>query len=82
MLHHLPDPEAAFQTLPVISPQGEVQIFVLAPEGQPIKRALLSIVWARVLTTARRTARCTRSLPGSGRRFYFCLALSNSKAAV
>ena len=46
VLHHLPDPEAAFQNLlRYLKPQGEIQIYLYwRPEGQPIKRALLSIV--------------------------------------
>ena len=46
VLHHLPDPEAAFQNLlRYLKPDGEVQIYLYwQPEGQPIKRALLSLV--------------------------------------
>ena len=54
MLHHLPDPEAAFQNLlRYLKPGGEIQIYLYwSPEGQPIKRALLATVSAmRKLTT-------------------------------
>ena len=54
VLHHLPDPEAAFQNLlRYLKPQGEIQIYLYwRPEGQPIKGALLSIVGAtRQITT-------------------------------
>ncbi len=54
VLHHLPDPEAAFQNLlRYLKPDGEVQIYLYwSPEGQPIKRALLAAVAAaRKITT-------------------------------
>ncbi len=54
VLHHLPDPEAAFQNLlRYLKPEGEIQIYLYwQPEGQPIKRALLSMVAAsRHITT-------------------------------
>jgi SAM-dependent methyltransferase/uncharacterized protein YbaR (Trm112 family) len=54
VLHHLPDPEAAFQNLlRYLKPRGEIQIYLYwRPEGQPIKRALLSVVAAtRMITT-------------------------------
>jgi len=54
VLHHLPDPEAAFQSLlRYLKPNGEAQIYLYwHPEGQPIKRALLSLVAAsRWITT-------------------------------
>jgi ubiquinone/menaquinone biosynthesis C-methylase UbiE/uncharacterized protein YbaR (Trm112 family) len=54
VLHHLPDPEAAFQNLlRYLKPGGEVQIYLYwKPEGQPIKRALLAMVEAgRKVTT-------------------------------
>jgi SAM-dependent methyltransferase/uncharacterized protein YbaR (Trm112 family) len=46
VLHHLPDPEAAFQNLlRYLKPGGEIQIYLYwSPEGQPIKRALLAMV--------------------------------------
>jgi SAM-dependent methyltransferase len=46
VLHHLPDPEAAFQNLlRYLKPDGEVQIYLYwQPEGQPVKRALLSLI--------------------------------------
>jgi len=55
VLHHLPDPEAAFQTLlRYLKPDGEVQIYLYwRPEGQPIKRALLAIVSAARKVTTR-----------------------------
>ena len=54
VLHHLPDPEAAFQNLlRYLKPGGEIQIYLYwKPEGQPIKRALLAVVTAlRKITT-------------------------------
>jgi SAM-dependent methyltransferase len=54
VLHHLPDPEPAFQNLlRYLKPGGEIQIYLYwKPEGQPIKRALLAIVTAaRQITT-------------------------------
>ena len=54
VLHHLPDPEAAFQNLlRFLKPEGEIQIYLYwSPEAQPIKRALLAIVaGARKITT-------------------------------
>jgi len=54
VLHHLPDPEPAFQNLlRYLKPGGEIQIYLYwKPEGQPIKRALLVIVTAaRQITT-------------------------------
>jgi hypothetical protein len=54
-LHHLPDPEAAFQNLlRYLKPEGEIQIYLYwRPEGQPIKRALLSLVGAARQVTTR-----------------------------
>jgi SAM-dependent methyltransferase len=45
VLHHLPDPEVAFQNLlRYLKPGGEIQIYLYwSPEGQPIKRALLAM---------------------------------------
>jgi SAM-dependent methyltransferase/uncharacterized protein YbaR (Trm112 family) len=54
VLHHLPDPEGAFQNLlRYLKPGGEIQIYLYwHPEGQPIKRALLRMVSAgRQITT-------------------------------
>jgi SAM-dependent methyltransferase len=54
VLHHLPDPEKAFQNLlGYLKPGGEIQIFLYwQPEGQPVKSALLAAVTAmRMLTT-------------------------------
>lgn len=55
VLHHLPDPEAAFQNLlRYLKPDGEVQIYLYwRPENQPIKRALLSLVAASRKVTTR-----------------------------
>jgi SAM-dependent methyltransferase/uncharacterized protein YbaR (Trm112 family) len=54
VLHHLPDPEAAFRNLlNYLKPGGEIQIYLYwKPEGQPIKSALLGMVGAfREVTT-------------------------------
>jgi SAM-dependent methyltransferase len=54
VLHHLPDPEPAFQNLlRFLRPGGEVQIYLYwKPEQRPIKAALLSgVSAARRLTT-------------------------------
>jgi len=54
VLHHLPDPEGAFQNLlRYLKPGGEVQIYLYwQPQGQPIKRTLLAAVTVlRRLTT-------------------------------
>src|SRR2546428_2138705 len=54
VLHHLPNPEAAFQNLlRYLKPGGEIQIYLYwKPERQPINRALLAIVTAaRQITT-------------------------------
>lgn len=54
VLHHLPDPEEAFQgLLRFLKPEGEIQIYLYwEPEGEPIKRVLLAIVAAaRQITT-------------------------------
>ncbi len=54
VLHHLSDPEEAFQNLlQYLKPEGEVQIYLYwKPERQPIKRALLAMVSAaRKITT-------------------------------
>jgi len=55
VLHHLPDPEAAFQNLlRYLKPGGEIQIYLYwSAEGQPIKRALLAIVSAARKVTTR-----------------------------
>ena len=55
VLHHLPDPEPAFQNLlRFLKPEGEIQIYLYwRPEGQPIKRALLSMVTATRKVTTR-----------------------------
>jgi SAM-dependent methyltransferase/uncharacterized protein YbaR (Trm112 family) len=54
VLHHLPDPEPAFQNLlRYLKPDGEIQIYLYGrPEGQPIKSALLALVTGvREITT-------------------------------
>jgi SAM-dependent methyltransferase/uncharacterized protein YbaR (Trm112 family) len=54
VLHHLPDPEPAFQNLlRYLKPEGEIQIYLYwEPEGQPVKRTLLAMVAAvRQITT-------------------------------
>src|SRR2546428_4142164 len=54
VLHHLPDPEAAFQNLlRYLKPNGEIQIYLYwKPEDQPIKSALLAgLTAARQITT-------------------------------
>jgi len=54
VLHHLPDPEPAFQNLlRFLKPGGEIQIYLYwKPEGQPLKRAMLGLVAAaRQITT-------------------------------
>ena len=54
MLHHLPDPEAAFQNLlKFLKPGGEIEIYLYwKPERQPIKSLLLTgIDAARQVTT-------------------------------
>lgn len=55
VLHHLPDPEKAFRSLlRYLKPGGAIQIYLYwKPEGQPIKRALLSAVNAARLMTIR-----------------------------
>jgi SAM-dependent methyltransferase len=54
VLHHLPNPEAAFQNLlSYLKPGGEIQIYLYwKPEGQPVKQALLAgVTAARQVTT-------------------------------
>ena len=54
VLHHLPDPEAAFRNLlRFLKPDGQIQVFLYwRPESQPIKGALLSLVdLGRKITT-------------------------------
>ena len=54
VLHHLPDPEAAFRNLlQFLKPDGQIQVFLYwRPESQPIKGALLSLVeLSRKITT-------------------------------
>ena len=54
VLHHLPDPEGAFQSLmKFVKPGGKIHIYLYwEPEGQPVKKILLKAVnLARALTT-------------------------------
>jgi SAM-dependent methyltransferase/uncharacterized protein YbaR (Trm112 family) len=54
VLHHMPDPEKAFQSLLThLKPGGEILIFLYwDPEGQPFKRVALALVTAvRRITT-------------------------------
>ncbi|PYP86055.1 MAG: hypothetical protein DMF61_14570 [Blastocatellia bacterium AA13] len=54
VLHHLPEPEAAFRNLlRYLKPGGEIKVYLYwKPEGQPLKRALLGLVTlARRVTT-------------------------------
>jgi 2-polyprenyl-3-methyl-5-hydroxy-6-metoxy-1,4-benzoquinol methylase len=55
VLHHLPDPEAAFQSLTrFVKPGGEIQIYLYwEPENQKVKAALLAGVTAARRITAR-----------------------------
>lgn len=55
VLHHLPDPEAAFQNLlRFLKPGGEIQIYLYwKPERQPLKSALLAGVTALRRVTTR-----------------------------
>src|SRR2546423_10004572 len=64
VLHHLPDPERAFQTLlRYLKREGEIQIYLYwEPEGQPIKRALLAMVKAARKITTRLSHRAVYAL--------------------
>jgi SAM-dependent methyltransferase/uncharacterized protein YbaR (Trm112 family) len=64
VLHHLPDPEAAFQNLlRYLKPDGEIQIYLYwKPEGQPIKRVLLAMVKAAREVTTRLPHRAVYAL--------------------
>ena len=55
VLHHLPDPEGAFQRLlKFLKPGGEVQIYLYwKPEGQPLKSGMLAGVSALRKITAK-----------------------------
>jgi SAM-dependent methyltransferase len=72
VLHHLPDPESAFQNLlSYLKPGGEIQIYLYwKPEGQPIKRGLLAFVGL--------ARQVTRRLPHS---FIYALAFPAAVAA-
>ncbi len=64
VLHHLPDPEQAFQNLlRYLKREGEIQIYLYwEPEGQPIKRALLAMVKAARKVTTRLSHRAVYGL--------------------
>ena len=64
VLHHLPDPEQAFQNLlRYLKREGEIQIYLYwEPEGQPIKRALLAMVKAARKITTRLSHRAVYAL--------------------
>jgi len=55
VLHHLPNPEAAFQNLlRYLRPGGEIQIYLYwSPDEQPFKRALLTVINAARKVTIR-----------------------------
>ncbi len=55
VLHHLPDPEAAFRNLlRYLKPGGRAHIYLYwKPEGQPVKRALLAAAGAARQVTTR-----------------------------
>jgi 2-polyprenyl-3-methyl-5-hydroxy-6-metoxy-1,4-benzoquinol methylase/uncharacterized protein YbaR (Trm112 family) len=55
VLHHLPQPEAAFQNLVrFLKPGGEIQVYLYwKPERQPVKRTLLALVSAARQVTTR-----------------------------
>ena len=64
VLHHLPQPETAFRNLlSYLKPSGEIQIYLYwKPEGQPLKRALLSLVRSVRHVTTRLPLRVTYGL--------------------
>ncbi|HEX6648835.1 MAG TPA: methyltransferase domain-containing protein [Pyrinomonadaceae bacterium] len=75
VLHHLPDPEAAFQNLlQFLKPGGVVQIYLYwKPERQPIKAAMLSGVSAarRVTTRLPHNAVYALAYPTAAAAFVF-----------
>ena len=75
VLHHLPDPEAAFQNLlRFLRPGGVVQIYLYwKPERQPIKAAMLSGVSAarRVTTRLPHNAVYALAYPTAAAAFVF-----------
>lgn len=77
VLHHLPDPEEAFQNLlRYLKPEGEIQIYLYwKPERQPIKRALLAVVAAARKITTRLPHRTVYALafPAAAAAFVFCV---------
>ena len=64
VLHHLPDPEAAFQNLlRYLKPGGEIQIYLYSkPERHPIKRALLAGITATRQVTTRLPLRVVHAM--------------------
>lgn len=64
VLHHLPDPQQAFlNLLKYLKPGGEVQIYLYwEPDGQPIKRMLLSLVRGLRQVTTRLPLRVVHAL--------------------
>jgi ubiquinone/menaquinone biosynthesis C-methylase UbiE/uncharacterized protein YbaR (Trm112 family) len=64
VLHHLPEPECAFhQLLRFLKPGGESQIYLYwAPENQPLKKLMLSVVNAFRKTTTRLPLRVVHAL--------------------
>ena len=75
VLHHLPDPEQAFQNLlRYLKPGGEIQIYLYwEPEGQPIKRVLLGMVTAARKITTRLPHRAVYALAFPAAVAAFCL---------
>ena len=82
VLHHLSDPEPAFQNLMrFLRPGGEIQIYLYwKPEGQPLKRVLLAGVTAirRITTRLPYSVVHALSYPAALAGYVFCLALSDS----
>lgn len=64
VLHHLPDPEAAFQNLlKFLKPGGQIQIYLYwKHEGQPFKQGLLAMVTAARQVTTRLPHRVVHGL--------------------
>ena len=64
VLHHLPEPEAAFANLiKFLKPGGEIQVYLYwEPENQPVKKALLKVITALRRITTRLPHRATYAL--------------------
>lgn len=64
VLHHLPDPEAAFRNLlRFLKPGGEIQIYLYwKPQNQPLKMSLLKAVTAMRQVTTRLPHKVTYAL--------------------